>query len=265
MVGNRIDRCATHVLQIHNCCPCDPTTPCVTHANYSVRTASKISTAPLANTAQPLAAALILCTGAGSAPNWPTRLTDPLARAIDAAATSIAADVGAPVRAAACDADPAPHAESGAAAVLVMPQNVVLHGVTVENATDAIRAALLGSALPEGTRVESRGDRATVLVCAHAARDARCGEAGPLLVREMKAYAARHGVADVDVFASSHLGGHKFAGVVAVWPFGDWYGRVRACDVPRMMQEAVRGKPVEHVWRGRAVVEGARKKNGESK
>lgn len=60
-----------------------------------------------------------------------------------------------------------------------------------------------------------------ILICGHAARDARCGEIGPLLVKEFKAVLAKHDLLysasrdyhvdlqnKYEVGVCSHIGGH---------------------------------------------------------
>lgn len=56
----------------------------------------------------------------------------------------------------------------------------------------------------------------------------------------------------IAVYGTSHVGGHKFAGNVILFPSGDWYGRVRTCHVSFLVQEALlAGSIVKDLWRGR--------------
>jgi hypothetical protein len=56
---------------------------------------------------------------------------------------------------------------------------------------------------------------------------------------------------DVGVYGTTHIGGHKYAGTLIVYPEGHWYGRLRTCDVPVLIQEQlVKGHPVKKYWRG---------------
>jgi hypothetical protein len=59
-----------------------------------------------------------------------------------------------------------------------------------------------------------------VLVCCHQARDNRCGRAGPQVIEEATAQLAQRGTTTVAVLPTSHIGGHKFAGVLVVYPQG---------------------------------------------
>jgi (2Fe-2S) ferredoxin len=47
----------------------------------------------------------------------------------------------------------------------------------------------------------------------------------------------REGLTDVNVRATSHVGGHKYAGNVIIYPAGVWYGYVRPEDADRLARE----------------------------
>jgi hypothetical protein len=83
-----------------------------------------------------------------------------------------------------------------------------------------------------------------ITVCSHTKRDKRCGKIGPqvidaiqealaLKIRESK----NHSDNDNDnsgidcitkVIDTSHIGGHKYAGTLIIYPQSDWYGLVTA-------------------------------------
>jgi hypothetical protein len=78
-----------------------------------------------------------------------------------------------------------------------------------------------------------------VLVCTHSTRDPCCARHGLPLHRSLSAFAPWH---------ASHLGGHRFAGTLAVLPAGVWLGRVAAADGPGVVGEVVSGRlPLAHV------------------
>lgn len=90
-----------------------------------------------------------------------------------------------------------------------------------------------------------------VFVCVHMARDERCGNCGPPLLAAIEAAVARRGLRDVTVRATSHVGGHKYAGNVIVYPEGVWYGYVRPDDAERLVGEhLVEGRVLEDLHRG---------------
>jgi (2Fe-2S) ferredoxin len=49
----------------------------------------------------------------------------------------------------------------------------------------------------------------------------------------------------------SHVGGHKFAGNVIIYPGGHWYGRVQPCDAKVIVEEhLMKQRVVKERWRG---------------
>lgn len=124
--------------------------------------------------------------------------------------------------------------------------------------------------------------RAVILICAHIRRDKRCGIAGPILYQQfLKALETRRQQAqatittntistsdelaptetspspaltndDIGVFMVSHIGGHKFAGNVLIYPSGIWYGRVTACHVDAILDYTVlNNQVIRELYRGR--------------
>lgn len=90
-----------------------------------------------------------------------------------------------------------------------------------------------------------------VFVCVHAARDERCGRCGPPLLAALEAAVEREGLDDVTVRATSHVGGHKYAGNVILYPEGVWYGYVRPDDAARLVREHLgAGRIVADLHRG---------------
>ena len=84
-----------------------------------------------------------------------------------------------------------------------------------------------------------------LLVCCHGARDARCGTAGPALAAELARQVRLRGLADrIDVFSTSHVGGHKYAGNVLVYGAshpadGDWFGSLHAENAAEFVDAVV--------------------------
>ncbi|GAN04672.1 conserved hypothetical protein [Mucor ambiguus] len=94
-----------------------------------------------------------------------------------------------------------------------------------------------------------------VLVCTHARRDLRCGKLGPLIVDEFKQVIQEKGLQDrVEVWGTSHFGGHKFAGNLIIHQRGlggHVYGNVRQCHVPAIVDRHIlHGKVIQEIWRG---------------
>ncbi|KAJ1423493.1 Sucraseferredoxin-like protein [Ochromonadaceae sp. CCMP2298] len=90
------------------------------------------------------------------------------------------------------------------------------------------------------------------LVCTHGSRDKRCGAEGPQVMGELNRLLAEQGVQDIAVRASSHIGGHEFAGTMIVYPEGQWYGRVAKDTVGELLEHIKTGAVLEKCSRGAA-------------
>ncbi|MEZ4287309.1 MAG: sucrase ferredoxin [Polyangiales bacterium] len=70
----------------------------------------------------------------------------------------------------------------------------------------------------------------TFFVCVHSQRDRCCGKEGGALYRSMSR------MQNVQVWQTSHLGGHRFAPVVLSMPDGLCFGRVRSEDAAMLIE-----------------------------
>jgi len=91
------------------------------------------------------------------------------------------------------------------------------------------------------------------LICGHLERDGRCGELGPAVLSALDEALTATGRRDsVELYISSHVGQHRFAGNIICYPGGDWYGRVIPADVNDFIEaELDAKKPLARLWRGR--------------
>ncbi|MEX0591836.1 MAG: sucrase ferredoxin [Nitriliruptoraceae bacterium] len=102
-------------------------------------------------------------------------------------------------------------------------------------------------------------DRPLFLVCTHGSRDRCCAELGRPVALALCDYVAdaAHGVPTgsqgaAEIWETSHVGGHRFAGNVVVLPEGLVYGRLDA-EAARTVIEAHRAGQVATEWlRGRS-------------
>ncbi len=117
----------------------------------------------------------------------------------------------------------------------VFPDRVTYRGVDAD-AWDRIKEThLIGGEVARDVEHEALTGT-HILVCTHAARDERCGSCGPLLVEAFRARIAEAGYEDVHVHPSTHVGGHRYAGNVLVYPGGVWYGYVRPPNVTDVLE-----------------------------
>jgi (2Fe-2S) ferredoxin len=78
-----------------------------------------------------------------------------------------------------------------------------------------------------------------VLVCTHSTRDPCCARRGLPLHRALARFEPWH---------SSHLGGHRFAGTLAVLPAGVWLGRVPPERADAVVGDVLAGRlPLDHL------------------
>ncbi|KAH8556363.1 Sucrase/ferredoxin-like-domain-containing protein [Umbelopsis sp. PMI_123] len=105
--------------------------------------------------------------------------------------------------------------------------------------------------------------QAVVLICTHRMPYARCGVLGPILVEEFKRCLKKKSLygeeakklgKHVDVYGTSHFGGHKFAGNLIIHSpalGGHMYGNVRACHVDTIIdRHIIDEKVIREIWRG---------------
>eukprot|EP00011_Vannellida_sp_DIVA3-517-6-12_P005941 CAMPEP_0114612510 /NCGR_PEP_ID=MMETSP0168-20121206/4659_1 /TAXON_ID=95228 ORGANISM="Vannella sp., Strain DIVA3 517/6/12" /NCGR_SAMPLE_ID=MMETSP0168 /ASSEMBLY_ACC=CAM_ASM_000044 /LENGTH=252 /DNA_ID=CAMNT_0001823497 /DNA_START=154 /DNA_END=912 /DNA_ORIENTATION=+ len=144
---------------------------------------------------------------------------------------------------------------------LVFPDQVVYH-IGKENSAAEVEAMvkhLDGDKEQTVKTTEMPKDKQFIFVCAHAKTDKRCGYCGPILVDEFRAHLDGAGLQDrTTVHKVTHVGGHKYAGNVIVFPAGEWYGYVKPEHVGEVVNASItefeaNGKPkiLKDLWRGR--------------
>lgn len=136
--------------------------------------------------------------------------------------------------------------------LLVFPDGIRYLGVRESDVLRIVQEHLVGNRISDRIPHEKLAGQ-QVFVCVHGARDKRCGDCGPPLAERFQVELARRGLSqEVAVRKTSHLGGHRYAGNVVVYPGGDWYGYVTPDDVPRIVERHLEGGGlVTSLWRGR--------------
>jgi len=135
---------------------------------------------------------------------------------------------------------------------------------TLDAVNNKIRAhATSSSRLREAGRGPLNPDDSIYLyVCTHAKRDCRCGTTGVEVfealrnkVRDLPTSVAQK----IRVASVGHVGGHKYAANVLVYPSGTWLGNVGKNDVPEVLAHIMQRSEAVHpntvllpkFWRGR--------------
>lgn len=86
------------------------------------------------------------------------------------------------------------------------------------------------------------------LVCTHGSRDAACGKYGYKLYSELKALSHRQ--SDVQVWRSSHFGGHVFAPTMIELPAAIYWGNLDKYPVQNIVNRAGNIAGIKSVFRG---------------
>lgn len=177
------------------------------------------------------------------------------------------------VRLTACDCDYRVTAESASSTcIFLYPEavSITFDALSVDVISSFVawllRPASQLTELPVGRAVPLPWKR-LFLVCVHAARDKRCGRAGPQVVAEMQRYLSERSLlfdtkrrsGEVMVCGSSHVGGHKFAGTFVSYPEGLWFGRVTKPStaelLTRILESSTNDLSTHKCFRGNGLLE----------
>jgi hypothetical protein len=202
---------------------------------------------PLPGTVKLYQRHLFVCTGQQ---DWPAKIEagGGFLQALSEALTVRVSEMSLRVKVTACD-EPS---KGPGYDLLVFPEAVRYLGVQASDLPALIQDHLIGNRVSECMAHEPLTGQ-HIFVCTHGARDPQCGECGPPLIEHFSAALDDVGLANtVSLRGTSHVGGHRFAGNVLVYPGGDWYGYVTPDWVPRIIeQHIVNGQVVKDLWRGR--------------
>jgi len=176
---------------------------------------------------------VIVC-GMGAASTWPKRLEDDK-QSVLSRLSQLLEDFnggGKRIKVTGCDL---PNTLQGFTDIIVYPdarvyrvddESMVSLAVLLSDSSSAKSKVLSPTPWPKSVfKDEPVSFEHLVLVCAHANRDKRCGRAGPAIIEAITAEVSKSGKS-IKVAASSHIGGHEFAGTCAIYPQGDWYGHL---------------------------------------
>jgi hypothetical protein len=127
-----------------------------------------------------------------------------------------------------------------------LPENPAIYEFRLsldELLTLDIPAVLSGSPVYQDNRYTAP----LFLVCTNAKRDLSCARYGLPLYQAMSAQAGQ------TVWQTTHLGGHRFAGTMAVLPEGLYYGRVAPDDAENLVIEHHAGRIYFDHFRGHSI------------
>jgi len=137
--------------------------------------------------------------------------------------------------------------------IYVFPDQIKYIGIKDEDIELIVKEHLIQGTIPPQLKYISIKDHHYVFVCIHGTRDKRCGRIGPKVLQSYQEAVAKKGLSDkIHILGSSHIGGHKYAGVIIVYPSGDWYGYLAEKNVEKLVDDyVVKYDIVPEFWRGR--------------
>jgi len=140
----------------------------------------------------------------------------------------------------------------GACDVLVFPEMIRYLSLSQNEIQDLIKEHLIEDSVLSKVDHQKLDKKAYIFICGHVKRDKRCGVTGPLLVEEFQRTLKAKGLENqVLISQVSHIGGHKYAGNVIIYPGGVWYGRVIPCHVEAIVEKHInQGKILKKIFRG---------------
>jgi hypothetical protein len=139
--------------------------------------------------------------------------------------------------------------------IWILPDQIRFRNVDPQDVNLLLLEYFTGT-LSDKYSAESFKEKILILICGHMNRDSRCGHAGKVLLPEFNRLIAEHKLQDkVWVGLTSHIGGHKYAGNVIIYPQGDWFGFINEQNVQQLFFEYIlKSHPTSlqnHNWRGR--------------
>jgi len=146
-----------------------------------------------------------------------------------------------------------PNSTSEGVDIYVYPDQIKYIGVKESDIPTLVKEHFVGGNPCASLKYISVENLFLVLVCTHGTRDKRCGRAGPAILEQIQTVVDKRNLHDkIKVLGSSHLGGHKYAGVITIYPIGDWYGYVNARNVEPIIDSYLKKHRLyPDMWRGR--------------
>jgi len=136
--------------------------------------------------------------------------------------------------------------------IYVFPEQIKYIGVKDEDIEVLVSEQLIQDKIPTTLNHISTKELHFVLVCIHATRDKRCGRIGPKVLDKFKeAITSRDLSHQIKILGTNHIGGHKYAGVIIVYPSGTWYGYVSERNVDKIVDDYLANHGIiPEFWRG---------------
>jgi hypothetical protein len=132
--------------------------------------------------------------------------------------------------------------------IFIMPDGVRYCDVPNDEIEKVLRVYFDGEADSAHQRVATKG--MYMFCCTHGKRDNCCAKFGQSVVGELMRGAIERRL-DLKVWECTHLGGDRFSASAVAFPYGYMYGRMRAENVPDILDYLEKGYPYPPCYRGR--------------
>ena len=117
-------------------------------------------------------------------------------------------------------------------------------------APDQVRTVLEDHFAGNGNRHSPRAQKTPeVMVCTHGRHDKCCAKFGQALYAQLRQEIQSRGL-PLNLWQSSHLGGHRFAPTLVHLPSGEAHGQVTAKQVPALLESWEQKRVHPHTYRG---------------
>jgi len=252
--------------------------PCDTHPSYPIYLAKKINqTNPLEGTVKPYSKHIVLCEGPGVESQWPKKIEKwdgSFAQAISQQIKELEELIPFKIMLTSSDEPTLGSTPSEELSSKKLQKDEDDESSSVPNLQDSCDILLFPDMLrfikvkkdqipallkeiidgknSSGIISEPLKEKNVLLICAHKKRDKRCAISGPLLCQEFQKVLQEKGILEqTKILKTSHIGGHKYAGNVIIYPDGNWYGRLIPCHCQIIVEKHLgEGKILKKLWRG---------------
>ena len=92
-------------------------------------------------------------------------------------------------------------------------------------------------------------ERDQIFICTHGRHDKCCAKFGQKLADQMRYHVQRQ-KSSIEVWESSHLGGHRFAATMIDFPSGRVFGRMTPSEIPKFLESRKLGNVYNLAYRG---------------
>ena len=140
-----------------------------------------------------------------------------------------------------------PKLDSEKVDMLLFPENKSFLNVSPEDIQGLLESHFLGESTNKYQLVPLKEDH--IFVCAHGRHDKCCAKFGQEIADQMKEYVQKNEI-PVQIWQSSHLGGHRFTQTLIDFPSGKAYGHLKTKDIADFFKCKASSRTYAPAYRG---------------